>query len=183
MDSNNIYQYILNLEIENTKLKNDYNILKNNNNELINELADFKKVSIMVNINKQLKEKENQVTFLQNQVRNLKSKINTETPVIEIPVIETPVLEIPVIETPVIETSVMEIPVIETPVMEIPVIETPVIETKKISKKKVKEYQIIKYKNKDYLLNLESNEIFESDDIKLHNKIGILSKGKIKFNG
>ena len=154
MNSNNIYQYILNLEIENTKLKNDNNILKNKNDELINELTDFKKVSIMVNFNKQLKEKENQVNFLENQVRNLKNKIYLEND-------KSTNLENTDIN---LDKSINS-------------------KTDKINKKKkVKEYQIIKYKNKDYLLNLESNEIFESDDIKLHNKIGILSKGKIKFN-
>ena len=287
MDSKQIFDYIYMLEITNKELYDNNIKLTTRNNELIEELADFKKVSIMVNINKQLKEKENQINLLENEIRNLKNKINnidvvnkttysnqknisikntdvilesnsnnvdiglnvnnktkinhdtnksielhdrvpeTACLVAEVPstkveannsILNVPSTKVEPIET-IVDVSSTKVEPIET-IVDVPSTKVEPIETvvdvpstkveitgfidntdpitsiqldeimdnqeqvlkPKKKKSKVKECQIIKYKNTEYLLNVETNEIYELTDKKLNNQIGILSKGKVKFN-
>ena len=202
MDSKIIFGYILNLENENIDLKNKNEQLIITLNDLNDEYNSLKKVSLMLKFNKQLKEKDNTITQLENQIRNIKSKkvepiaeIKVE-PIAEIKV--EPIAEIKV--EPMVETKVE--PMVETKVESM--VETkvePMVEIKndtdiennldvkielteengKKKKKKPKNCEIIKYKTTEYLLNNDTNEIFELHDKKLSESLGILKNGKVKF--
>lgn len=211
MDSKLIFDYIYMLETTNKELIDNNTKLTSRNNELLEELADFKKVSIMVNINKQLKEKENHINLLENEIRNLKNKLNNSNNILVVNktinnkepillnnlndvILETNAIinnnsnnisniildsEIDINQLDTVKTSLIDEPFVESIIKEPELVE---LETKKKKKSKIKECQVIKYKNIEYLLNVETNEIYELDDKKLNNQIGILSKGKIKFN-
>ena len=174
MNSNNINNYILDLENENSNLKknndelnyknNEYRkeleILKKNNDELNyknneykEELENLIKVSIITNLNKQLKEKQDLITILDNEIRLLKIKLKNNV-----------VPDSAIIHNP---NVVPDSNVVPNP-------------TKKSKTKR--ECQIIKYKNKEYLLDIKTNLVFDIDDKKLSNNVGSLINGKIKLN-
>jgi hypothetical protein len=200
MDSKNIFDYILKLENYNEELKINNIQLKNIVNDLNEELNNFKKVSIMINFNKQLKEKENTIIILENEIKNIKKKnnftyklqesnnhiIETDKHMIETDkhMIET---DKHMIETDKQTEKITELFVKDTSSKKTKnkkqvitnVDETQLLENKK-NKKQIN-CEIIKYKSNEYLLNNDSNEIFNIDDKKLFNSIGILTNGKVKF--
>ena len=184
MNSNKINDYILNLENENCNLKknndelnyknNEYreelvNLKKNydelnyKNNEYKEELDNLIKVSIITNLNKQLKEKQDLIIIFDNEIKLLKNKLKNN-------VINEPIIVSNVINEPIIVSNVINEPIID--------IDT----NKKIKSKHKKECNIIKYKNKEYLLDIKTNFIFNIEDTKLSNNIGNLINGKIKLN-
>ena len=252
MNSKNIFDYISHLENENIELKNNNFKLTNQVNDIIEELNNLKKVSIMLNFNKQLKEKENTILSLENQLRNIRKKNNnktdndiitqteiiekhvetekpnkkskklaekpvesTEKPVEVVELAEKPVEVVESTEKPVVvestEKPVEVVEVTEKPVEQVEVTEKPVEQvevteeqvevteeqvtekpiekpkeeavdsTEKKKKKKPKNCEIIKYKTNEYLLNNDTNEIFNIDDRKLSESIGMLKNGKVKF--
>ena len=147
MNSKIIFDYISYLENENNDFKNKNDNLIANLNDLNDELNSLKKVSLILNFNKQLKEKDTIITNLENEIRNIKNDLYKK-----------------------IETKSEA---------DIKTKSEPVNEDKK--KKKPKNCEIIKYKLTEYLLNNETNEIFELNDKKLLESIGILKNGKVKF--
>jgi len=186
MDSKNIFDYILKLENYNEELKINNIQLKNIVNDLNEELNNFKKVSIMINFNKQLKEKENTIIILENEIKNIKKKNNFTYKLQESNnhIIET---DKHMIETDKQTEKITELFVKDTSSKKTKnkkqvitnVDETQLLENKK-NKKQIN-CEIIKYKSNEYLLNNDSNEIFNIDDKKLFNSIGILTNGKVKF--
>jgi len=182
MNSNNINNYILDLENENNNLKknNDELNYKNNeykeeleilkkindelnykNNEYKEELENLIKVSIITNLNKQLKEKQDFITILDNEIRLLKIKLKNN--------IVPDHNHVTNLDTNVVPDS--------------NVVPDPDIVPNPTKKSKTKrECQIIKYKNKEYLLDIKTNLVFDIDDKKLSNNVGSLINGKIKLN-
>jgi hypothetical protein len=155
MNSKIIFDYISYLENENNDFKNKNDNLIASLNDLNDELNSLKKVSLMLNFNKQLKEKDTIITNLENEIRNIKNNLNKK---IEIK---------------------SEADIKTKSEADIKTKSEPVNEDKK--KKKPKNCEIIKYKLTEYLLNNETNEIFELNDKKLLESIGILKNGKVKF--
>jgi hypothetical protein len=146
MNSKIIFDYILYLENENNDFKNKNDQLIASLNDLNEELNSLKKVSLMLNFNKQLKEKNTIITNLENEIRNIKNNLDKK---IEI-------------------KSEVDI-------------KTNIVVNEDKKKKKPKNCEIIKYKLTEYLLNNDTNEIFELNDKKLLESIGILKNGKVKF--
>jgi hypothetical protein len=212
MNSKIIFDYILKLENENNDFKNKNEQLNITLNDLNDELNSLKKVSLMLNFNKQLKEKENTIANLENEIRNIKSKkVETKS----VPILETKLKSISDLCTPTIPKHIVETKpesivetkpkhIVETkpesivennsdigtPNITESIVETrpePVLETElneengKKKKKKPKNCEIIKYKSTEYLLNNDTNEIFELTDKKLSESLGILKNGKVKF--
>jgi len=147
MNSKIIFDYISYLENENNDFKNKNDNLIASLNDLNDELNSLKKVSLMLNFNKQLKEKDTIITNLENEIRNIKNNLNKKIEIKSEADIKTK--------------------------------SEAVNEDKK--KKKPKNCEIIKYKLTEYLLNNETNEIFELNDTKLLESIGKLKNGKVKF--
>ena len=76
MNSKIIFDYILYLENENNDFKNKNDQLIASLNDLNEELNSLKKVSLMLNFNKQLKEKDTIITNLENEIRNIKNNLD-----------------------------------------------------------------------------------------------------------
>jgi hypothetical protein len=155
MNSKIIFDYISYLENENNDFKNKNDNLIANLNDLNDELNSLKKVSLILNFNKQLKEKDTIITNLENEIRNIKNDLYKK-----------------------IETK-SEADIKTKSEADIKTKSEAANEDKK--KKKPKNCEIIKYKLTEYLLNNETNEIFELNDKKLLESIGILKNGKVKF--
>jgi hypothetical protein len=163
MNSKIIFDYISYLENENNDFKNKNDNLIANLNDLNDELNSLKKVSLMLNFNKQLKEKDTIITNLENEIRNIKNNLNKKIEIKSEADIKTK----------------SEADIKTKSEADIKTKSEPVNEDKK--KKKPKNCEIIKYKLTEYLLNNETNEIFELNDKKLLESIGILKNGKVKF--
>jgi len=162
MNSKIIFDYILYLENENNDFKNKNDQLIASLNDLNEELNSLKKVSLMLNFNKQLKEKDTIITNLENEIRNIKNNLDKKIEMkSEVDIKTKSEVDIKTKSEADIKTNIV------------------VNEDKK--KKKPKNCEIIKYKLTEYLLNNETNEIFELNDKKLLESIGILKNGKVKF--
>jgi len=162
MNSKIIFDYILYLENENNDFKNKNDQLIASLNDLNEELNSLKKVSLMLNFNKQLKEKDTIITNLENEIRNIKNNLDKKIEMkSEVDIKTKSEVDIKTKSEADIKTNIV------------------VNEDKK--KKKPKNCEIIKYKLTEYLLNNDTNEIFELNDKKLLESIGILKNGKVKF--
>ncbi len=234
MDSKNIFDYILKLEVDNKELLNNKINLMKTVDDLREELDNLKKVSIMINFNKQLKEKENIISTLENEIRNIKRKSMEENKLIkpiEVKPIESEIKHVEVVKPTEVEIKPVEVVksteveikhVEEVKPTEVEIKVTEIVEENKVNKskkekvkkpveeeqvkktveeeqvkkpveeeqnekpvekkkKKQKNCEIIKYKSNEYLLNNDTNEIFNVDDKKLTESIGMLKNGKVKF--
>jgi len=202
MNSKIIFDYILYLENENNDFKNKNDQLIASLNDLNEELNSLKKVSLMLNFNKQLKEKNTIITNLENEIRNIKNnldkKIEMKSEVdiktkseVDIEIKSEADIEIKS-EADIKTKSEVDIKTkseadIKTK-SEVDIktkseadIKTNIVVNEDKKKKKPKNCEIIKYKLTEYLLNNDTNEIFELNDKKLLESIGILKNGKVKF--
>ena len=175
MNSNNINNYILDLENENNNLKKNNDELNYKNNEYKEELENLIKVSIITNLNKQLKEKQDLIIILNNEIRLLKIKLknNIVPDHNNVTNLDTNMVPDNHLDTNIVPDHNLDTTIIPDP-------NTVLNHTKKSKTKR--ECQIIKYKNKEYLLDIKTNLVFDIDDKKLSNNVGSLINGKIKLN-
>jgi hypothetical protein len=179
MNSKIIFDYISYLENENNDFKNKNDNLIASLNDLNDELNSLKKVSLMLNFNKQLKEKDTIITNLENEIRNIKNNLNKKIEIKSEADIKTKSeADIKTKSEADIKTK-SEADIKTKSEADIKTKSEAVNEDKK--KKKPKNCEIIKYKLTEYLLNNETNEIFELNDTKLLESIGKLKNGKVKF--
>jgi DNA repair exonuclease SbcCD ATPase subunit len=75
-----IIEFLKNLELENINQKIKINQLENNSQNLTNDLNNLSKVSMISNLDKQLKEKINTINLLEQQVNKLNSELQKKLP-------------------------------------------------------------------------------------------------------
>jgi hypothetical protein len=202
MNSTFIYNYVLNLENKNNELITENNILIKKIDDFNDELNNFKKVSIMVNFNKQLKDKDNTIMFLENELKNIKlkqkevdsyNKTNNKNDLIN-DTSKNNLINDTSKNDLINDTSKNDL-INDTSkndlindtsknnlINKVNIEEKQNVELKDIKIKKKKNRELIKYKNKEYFLNTETNEIYDISDKKLKNILGYLINGKIRFN-
>jgi hypothetical protein len=194
MNSKIIFDYILYLENENNDFKNKNDQLIASLNDLNEELNSLKKVSLMLNFNKQLKEKNTIITNLENEIRNIKNNLDKKIEIkseADIEIKSEADIEIKSeadieIKSEVDIKTKSEADIKTKSEVDIKTkseadIKTNIVVNEDKKKKKPKNCEIIKYKLTEYLLNNDTNEIFELNDKKLLESIGILKNGKVKF--
>jgi hypothetical protein len=172
MNTQNIISYIQNLDNENIELKKKIENNETINNELQESLNNFTKVSIINNLNKQLQDKNNQIIMLEKQI----SKLNIHNEELKrkndelIQKNETISSINDNLSSPTKESS--------SPTKELinDNSQNKNVSNKKKSKKK---YQQVKYKKNVYLLDDETNELYDIIDDKPNKIIGNYINNKI----
>jgi len=216
INNNNLDEFLskqLNLESEVTTLKNTLTLVQKECTDiqaqsiksiqdkdkiiktLEDELASYKKNSILATMNRQLKEKNEYITILEQQIRIYKNKLehvsekelsigytidtNIQSDIAsqsDSPKISTTLTEVIEVLKPELNTeSALE--KTEESIMGDPK------QKKKTKKKKLDGYEKIEHKQITYLKNIETNELFACQDDNIGILVGrINSKGKVRLN-
>ena len=154
----------------NKKLHNIVDDLKKENEKLSKTItdqskdhADFKKVSFVQTLNKELSEKNNYISILESQLEKLKSKTKEPIEVVKDKTVESVKVE-PIVEA-------MKEKTVES------------VEVDPETFEEINGYELIAYKKKYYLRDMETSEIYDINvDNKPNKVVGLLVNNKIKFN-
>jgi hypothetical protein len=173
------------LKIKNKEIEQLNNILLKSQlllGERDSEFANFKKVSMLQSVNKQLDEKLNYIKILESQLEKERQKNKTE----QVESSEKPKVESS--EKPKVESS--EKPKVESS-------EKPKVESSEKPKifldselpfdpenfEEINGYELLAYKKKYYLRDLETDELYSIQNNMPHEVAGLLtSKGKVKLH-
>ena len=184
MNSKSIYEYILNIENDNNKLKDHNRGLFDKYKKVTQDIEDLSKVSIIGNFNKQIKEKNILIDKLEKDIRknkNSKDDVDKEEFNKEKEAFEKD-RDVFNKEKEAFnkekEAFEKERDAFEK---ERDTINKDEVNKEQKQEKIKKEYKVIKYKNNKYLLD-DNNNIFNNDDKELLNIIGTFINNKIKLN-
>ena len=184
-----IINYIQNLNNENSYLKTQLKNNENINSELQESINNFTKVSIINNLNKQLKDKINQITLLEKQINKL-NNINEELINENKKLINNNKLTIILNKEPNEEIlnkepneELSKITNTHKKNKDKKIIKETLDDTsnQQIKKKSKKKFQELQYKKIKYLLDTSSNEIYDIINDKPNKIIGTFINKKILF--
>ena len=175
-----------------TKYEKELNTRNKELKEKNEELEKITKISLNLQLVKQLNEKNDYIKILESRLDKYRNLNNSQSPK-TLEVLLSP--EKPVIEKQV-EVSIKKKSKKSNlednePVVEEPVVEEPVKKSKKKSKQEfnpddfedVNGFELIIYKNIYYLRDLETNELYNIKDNQPKEVVGLInSKGRVKFN-
>ncbi len=85
---NNLENENINLKDKVDKLENELNLRNKDIDDKNDELATYKKSSLLVSMNKQVSEQKNYISILEQQLKNLKAISNDKKDIIQEPLVE-----------------------------------------------------------------------------------------------